>query len=327
MARIREALWKVDATPNPGAAAAPVTCPASPMNEPQPEENDVPFIEVGGPHKLVEGSPSVMTVVPVSVPVKKMAAPQDQEAKAELPAGIPIERPKPVTTASVIFRPLSGPEPALAPALERFAQELVAFHRADDPLSEQYRVLARDLAAQVAQGKPQVLLIAPATGRNEPAALVLNLAITRARQGTVSVVVIDANLYQPKTAQLLGLPQAPGLRDVLCGATSLQRAVQETGLAGLYVLTAGKPPEDGRGLIAGEAMRAVLRHLRTRFGWILITAPFWDGRPELVALGSACDAAYLVLSEAEAAEPAVQELIQLIPGQGIALRGCIYAGQ
>ena len=70
-------------------------------------------------------------------------------------------------------------------------------------------------------------------------------------------------------------------------------------------------------------MRSVLRHLRDRFDLVLVDAAPWDGRPEVVTLGSFCDAVYLVLRQNDAETPLVQELRQLIPQQGSRLRGCI----
>src|SRR5207237_303416 len=103
-------------------------------------------------------------------------------------------------------------------AAERFAKELVSFHTPDDPLSEQYRTLVCDLARHASGTKSHVALIAPATGRNDSAATVLNIAITKVKEGTVSVAVVDADFCQAKAAKLLGLPVGPGLREVLSGS-------------------------------------------------------------------------------------------------------------
>ncbi|HEV3447296.1 MAG TPA: CpsD/CapB family tyrosine-protein kinase [Gemmataceae bacterium] len=321
MARIREALWKVDSAHAPRGDLTAAPCPAVTVAEPPAEEVEIPFIEVGGPHKLVEGSPSVMA--PGNAAGKALA-PRAAVHRAEAPAT--SEAAAKPHAAGVSFRPLHRLQPELLPAAQRFSQELTAFHQPEDPLSDQYRTLLRDLAAHASAAGPHAILIAAASSRHEPAATMLNIAVTRVREGKTCVVV-DADPYEPKVTHLLGLPSSPGLQEVLSGSASLQRAVQETGLAGLHVLAAGKCPEEGGGLISSEAMRAVLRHLRMRFGWTLIKAPVWDGKPELVTLGSACDAAYLVLAEAESQEPRLQELLRIMPRQGIPLRGCIYTRQ
>ena len=63
--------------------------------------------------------------------------------------------------------------------------------------------------------------------------------------------------------------------------------------------------------------------MRERFDLVLVDAPCWDGRPEMVALGSLCDLVYVVLPEAESATPATDAWIRTLPQQGARLRGCI----
>jgi Mrp family chromosome partitioning ATPase len=216
------------------------------------------------------------------------------------------------------------PQASLAPLPQRLASDVVAFHRPDEPEAAHYRQLAVALAAQLPSDEHQVLLMTAATVTTVTATLALNLGVVRARLRRAPLVLVDANIGQPLLADKLGLPPGPGLREVLAGRVSLQRAVQETGIEDLHVLTAGKTVEEGTGLLAGEAMRSILRHLRLRYDWVLLAAPHWDGRPDLVALGGACDATYLVVTADEAQKPEIQELAQIMPQQGIQLRGCIH---
>jgi hypothetical protein len=43
----------------------------------------------------------------------------------------------------------------------------------------------------------------------------------------------------------------------------------------------------------------------------------------MVALGSACDIVYLVLSEAEAGTPDTEAWVRTLPREGARLRGCV----
>jgi Mrp family chromosome partitioning ATPase len=218
------------------------------------------------------------------------------------------------------FTPLPAePVPPLPPR-ERFASDLVAFHNPEHPVSTQYRALAEALTKQLPVGQPHVLLFAAIVPGIDTGSVVLNLGITRAVQTELRVAVVDANIHRPSIAARLGIPEAPGLQDVLSGKASLKRAMQETGHPNLFALTAGKPVDDGTSPLAGEAVRSILRHLRNRFEWILMSGPCWDGRPDVVALGAACDAVYLLLPEDRPDSP----LLDLISEQGIRLRGCIH---
>src|SRR5262249_27926067 len=162
---------------------------------------------------------------------------------------------------------------------------------------------------QLPAGRAQVLLFTAAGSGAGTTTALLNLAVTAVQGRKLRVIVVDADVRQPAVAARLGLPLAPGLQEVLAGTASLQRALPETGLANLWVLTAGEVGGGGARL-ASEAMRSVLRHLRGRFDLVLVDAPPWDGRPEVVALGSFCDAVFLVVRQELAQTAAVNDLLQ-----------------
>jgi Mrp family chromosome partitioning ATPase len=239
--------------------------------------------------------------------------------QAQLPS---FRSPEPATL-TVGFRPFPTPSPPLPPAAERFADDLVVFHRPDHPVSGQYRELWKSLAAALPATRSGALLLTAATAGAGTTTALLNLAVSAARDGKRQAVVVDADLRRPGIAQRLGLPPVPGLQEVLAGTVSLQRALRETGQANLHALTAGQGAGLTGGRLAGEAMRSVLRHLRSRFDLVLVDAMPWDGRPDVVSLGCACDAISLVVRQADASKPEVAELFQIIPEQGGRLCGCI----
>jgi Mrp family chromosome partitioning ATPase len=327
MGRILEALKQAEAQWRRPALTAPLPRPQQPevaATDPEPvavEESleeagdEVPFIEVGGPRSLVEASPTVLAAGSNGTRPAKPSQPS--QARAEPPAA-PAPPP-----GAVAFQPFPVAPPPLPPAGQRFARDLVAFHRPDHPVSEQYRELWHALAAQLPVGRPHVLLLTAAVPGAGTTTALLNLAVTAAQSGKPRAVVVDAAVGRSAVARCLGLPEAPGLQEVLAGTTSLLRALRETGQANLLALTAGEVGRGAGARLAGEAMRSVLRHLRGRFDLVLVDAMPWDGRPDVVGLGSFCDSVYLVVPQSEAQKPAVQDLLELIPQQGGRLRGCI----
>jgi Mrp family chromosome partitioning ATPase len=287
------------------------------------EEVEIPYIEVGGPKSKIDASASVLASRTVTK--KPLIPPKDNQEQlvVETAPAPPPQQTNKCALRGVVFRPYPPERPPLRPAAERFIDDLVAFHQPENPVSEHYRVLLDNLESQLPAGQAHCLLFSSPTPSTDTTTVLLNIAVTWARAATSKICIVDANLRRPSVSECLGMPMAPGLRDVLAGKVSLQNAVQETGLANLSALTAGKAAFDNPGLLAGESMRAILRHLRARFEWILIDAPCWDGRPDVVALGSACDSVYLVLTEEESNKPHTQDLMDLIQEQGSRLRGCV----
>lgn len=309
MARIREALRRTEATCCRPQEAVPPPRPYKPAER----EEEVPFIEVGGRETPMEASSSVLASAP--------PASRSSQSPESMPFGdlaIPVPPPK---SRTVAFRPfLLGPR--LVRSLSgQLAAELVALHEPHHPLSEQYRTLLRDLERQLPEGKPQTLLFMATGAQTDAAVVLLNLAITRARQGQAHDLVVDANLSRPVLAERLGLTATAGLGDVLAGKVPLPRAIQETAQANLYALPAGEGTPDSHHHLAAEPTRAVLHRLQGRFDWIFVNGPCWDGGPEGSALLSACNTAYLVVREADANTAETEGLSRLLVQRGGPLQG------
>jgi Mrp family chromosome partitioning ATPase len=300
MGRILNVLSRAD---NSEAAAQPprVPPPNLPADDGEPllvETEEIPFIEVG-PRKSLEASPSVLASPAAAIPAPVV------------PAALPAPR-------SVQFRPLPG-----RAARSSFAPELLAYHAPDQPAAQQYRdVLDAVLKAASMSERPAVFLFTAALPRSGATTTLLNLAITAAGERGRRLVVVDANFRRPAVAERLGLPVAPGLREVMAGSAALDEVIQPTELANLFVLTAGIRDTVGVRFVA-ETLRSLLRQLRQRYPLVLVDGPRWDGKPEISALGSACDAVFLVAPESEAETPQTDALLRLIPEQGARLAGCI----
>ncbi len=306
MGRVLDALRQAEA-PHGGAERRPPTTaelpgPAPLLAEDAHPAEEIPFIEVG-PRKSLEASPSVLACTPSAL--------------------LAAQTPGAAASATVAFRALGRPA---APSRSHIAPEVVAFHAPEQPASAQYRDLLAAVAAAGPGGRQAALLFVPGLPAADATPVVLNLAVTAARQGRRRVLAVDGNLRRPGVAWRLGVPEAPGLREVLAGAVTLDEAVQETEQANLLALAAGAPAGGVGPRFVAETMRSLLRQLRQRFDLVLVDGPRWDGRPDAALLAAACDAVYLVLPEKDAESAEADELLQALPAQGARLAGCVLAG-
>jgi Mrp family chromosome partitioning ATPase len=323
MGRILEALSKGGTQCQPTDDPA-LALPAHPAQSGSDSAEDIvekmPFIEVGGPRKIIDASPDVLAC-PTPGPRVSTVLPVDAPPTTPPAPGAPVAAEPGLK--SVRFRPLSPDQLLLPPAQGRFAPELVAFHQPEHPLSEGYRSLLGSIRTQLTHDRPNVLMFTAPSARAGTTTVLLNIAITAARQAEGRVIVVDANRCRPDMARRLGLPAAPGLREVLTGSASLLPTVQETGQENLCALTAGKASEDGSVRLVVEAMPMVLRLLREQFQLVLVDTPSWDGGPEAAALTSTCDAAYLVMEQTRAETPEATELLRRLRHEGSSVCGCI----
>jgi Mrp family chromosome partitioning ATPase len=318
MGRILEALTlpdlRQDSAPKPVAPDLHCVCENDAPTEDAEVGGEIPYIEVG-PRNSMEASASVMATTPTRSTAPRLVAAPDVEVP-KLPR---IEPAPPPAEAKCVPPPRS-----------RLAPELIAYHRPDHAVSQQYGRLIESLLGLAPDGRPQVLLFSCARPGAGTTTVLLNAAVAAARQGRRRVVVVDGNLRRPALAERLGLAEVGGLREVMAGSMSLERALRETDQGNLHALTAGKTSsaggQAGSVRLVSETVRSLLRNLRQRFDLVLVDGPRWDGQQDVVLLGSTCDAVYLVVAEDEAESPQVDDLYQSIPAQGGRLAGCILAG-
>jgi Mrp family chromosome partitioning ATPase len=266
------------------------------------DDVSMPYIEVG-PRRSVEGSPDVLAFKKVPVPVA-------------VPAPVAAAN----ASAIVKFRPL--PAPVVTPAA--IAAEVIAYHTPDSAASAQYRdLLAAILSATSGAAASSLLFTGSAAGVGTTT-VVLNLAVTAARQGR-RVAVVDVNARRPAVAARLALCDRPGLGEVLAGTATLDEAVQETEQPGLAALTSGGPAVNAPR--AAESYRSLLRQLRQRYDLVLVDGPRWEARPDVIAPGVACDATFLVLPAGADETPVAADLLRQLPANGVHLAGSIVAAR
>jgi polysaccharide biosynthesis transport protein len=308
MGRLLEALKQAETQrPSPRLATPPAIAPAAEEAAlPEAAETEIPFIE-WGPRKSMEASPSVL-----AAPAVRSIGPRIKDETDVVLVAPPH---------SVQFRAVPATKP-----MAKIAPELIAFHNPGHAVSTQYRELLQAILAGRPVDESQAFLFTAAHAGNGTTTTLLNAAITAARLGRRRVAVVDANLLKPALASALGLPEKPGLREVLAGVAALDEALQETAQPDLTALTAGVIQATGGIRFMAATIRSLLRQLRQRFDLIFVDAAAWDGRSETANLATICDAVYLVLSPNETDTPEIDELFRHIPEKGVKLAGCIISG-
>jgi len=103
----------------------------------------------------------------------------------------------------------------------------------------------------------------------------VNLAATVARQGH-KVLLVDGDMRRGIVYRALRIPRAPGLAEVLSGATDIGGALRTIGIAparNLYVLANGTPMDDPADSLAPDRVRQFIDRIAAEFDWVFIDTP------------------------------------------------------
>ncbi len=269
---------------------------------------DAPFVEIGGP-----GGPVFSAASPKPEPARsfpRIAAPAAPPAVVVDPSGTAFLSVHFHDTAPRVAGRTSGPD-----------EGLVALHFPDHPVSDEYRTLRDEITKQLPDATSRAITFTAASPEAGTTTVLLNLALTLARDGQ-RVLVVDANFTRPGVANKLALRPAPGLAEVLGHHLPLPWALQPTPVPSLQVLAAGAAT-DGTANAVGRDLPKLVAQLRQWFDWVLIDAGVWGVVPERDATCSAADAVYLVTREPDADCPEFSGLKTWVKQLGGSLRGYV----
>lgn len=154
------------------------------------------------------------------------------------------------------------------------------------------------------RGCRALLMTGSAPARRETAA---GLAAAAAAAGT-RTALLECDLADPGLADALGLSNAPGLHEHLCGGAGAGEILKPVVVAGpgsaaasepLVCVVAGRPTADGARLLASDAFAAALSGLRASYELVVIDGPPLGNEHSLRVLLGQVDATIACLGPAD----------------------------
>ena len=188
-------------------------------------------------------------------------------------------------------------------------------------LADEFRVIKRPLLSN-AQGKGaapvqngnliMVTSSVPGEGKTFSA---INLAMSIAMEMDNTVLLVDADVSRPSVLNVLGLPAAKGLMDVLLDDDlDLSDVMLKTNIEKFTILPVGSAAKRATELLASEAMNRLLAEMATRYSDRII---IFDSPPLLVTTEAPVLATHMgqivmVVAAGETAQPLVKQALASI---------------
>jgi Mrp family chromosome partitioning ATPase len=311
--------------------------PTRPASDVQPEEcvvdwtlqEEVPFIEVGGPGKSVELSASLVKhpaqakVQPPHPPLGKGFVPtRSADAVNAAEVVVSAARATPIVNLTdahpmtVAFEVWPGPS---GPAV--VAADVIVHHHPEHPVSKEYAALYEKMVHGLPGAGPHVLMFCGLKPRVGASTVLLNLAVVAAGLGR-RVAALDMNLARPGLAVRLGQTSPGGVREVIGGSLAPSQALLPTAIAALHILPAGGSGKQAVPL-SPAAIVWLTCWLRERYDAILIDGPCVEEAVDLAVLAPCADGIYLVLPQSDP-DVVGKGVAQSIARMGGRMRGLIH---
>ena len=134
--------------------------------------------------------------------------------------------------------------------------------------------------------------------------------------GGARVALVDFNLRQPAVHKTLGLPQGPGLTEVLLGGQDIDSVARRVN-DNLDVFTVGALEKKSLGLLRSDAVRKFFDQLAEKYDHVLIDAAAVNHYPDAQVLAGVLKEAVLVVhSDITPREAVGQAKKRIVAGGG-----------
>lgn len=198
---------------------------------------------------------------------------------------------------------------ATAAAVGSLDSHLVAALAPQSMAAEGYRSLRTRLRrAENGRALRAIIITSPAKGDGK-SLTAANLALTMAQEFQQRVLLLDADLRRPTVHRLFGLPDGPGLSDVLMGSVDVNQALVHLPEHHLTLLPAGAVPGHPAELLGSAGMRRLLDTLRTRFDRILIDMPPVAPLADTHILSPMADGVLMIVRAGVTPKPAIERAL------------------
>jgi protein-tyrosine kinase len=248
--------------------------------------------------------------------VRRVVTLPEPPAGATLVPGEPIPAfvapPVVVVTAPAATAVPSPATPPRAVSGTALNSRLVTAHSPASRAAEQYRSLRTRIIHADQVGPVHVVLITSPWRGEGKSLTAANLSLTMAQEYQRRICVVDADLRAPQLRALFGLPEGPGLTDVLTGRASLEDALVTLPEYNLTILPAGTAVEDPAELLGTTTMRRTIDTLRSQFDRVVMDTPAATPLADVSVLTSLVDSVVLVVKAGVTSRPAIQDAVAAI---------------
>ncbi len=199
---------------------------------------------------------------------------------------------------------------------------LCYFHRPGSAEAESYRTVRTALVVGLDPDKHKVIQVSSPEPGDGKSTFISNLAIALAQSGK-KVLLLDADLRRPTMHHLFDARQETGTAEVLAGEIQLGNALQQSPIANLWLLSAGKSPPNPAETLASPRLEYLFATARSGFDFVLVDTPPLLVVSDPCIVASRTDGLLLVVRTNKTSHVALRQASRLIRQHDIRLLGTV----
>lgn len=193
---------------------------------------------------------------------------------------------------------------------------MVVYHDPKSFLSEQYRHFRTNLLALNRDGSPRCLVFTSSNKGDGKSISVGNIALSLVECDNTRVCLVDCDFRAPALGRMFGLDEGPGLSDLLQKGMALDRVLQPSKIENLFLINAGKEPQNPTELLGSERFSNLINALKKDFQYILLDTPPVFPYTDACVLGARSNGIIMIVKMDQTRKTRVEKAIKSLESAG-----------
>ncbi len=190
------------------------------------------------------------------------------------------------------------------------------------PAAEAFRNLRTSIQFTNLDEPPRTLLVTSPQPTDGKSFLAANLAAVIA-QGGKSVILVDADLRHPTLHKTFAMPIEPGLTEALLAVEDRPRALRETEVERLRVVSVGSRAPDSTEMLASQTFKHYIAELTEQADVVVLDSPPVLAVSDAAVLSTLVDGVVLVMDAGKTRTPAAVQATERLASVGGVILGVV----
>ncbi|WP_242691009.1 CpsD/CapB family tyrosine-protein kinase [Cytobacillus praedii] len=193
------------------------------------------------------------------------------------------------------------------------------------PITEQYRQIRTSIQFSSVDKTIKSIVLASAQSGEGKSTTASNLAIVLAQQGN-QVLLVDADLRKPSIHYAFRVSNIEGLTNVLTKEVELDRAIKQTAIHNLSLLTSGSKPPNPSEILSSNSMEILMGKLKEMFDFVIYDTPPVLAVTDSQVLANKCDGVILVVASGKTTKELALKSLDVLKQARAHILGAVVNG-
>jgi protein-tyrosine kinase len=190
----------------------------------------------------------------------------------------------------------------------------------DDPIAvDCYNLLRTQILEKTRRQGHNAIMITSGLAGEGKTVTAINLAASIAKEMKQRVLLVDADLRNPRIHKYLGCSRGKGLSDYLKGEASVTEILLNPGFANMVVLPGGQPLSDSTDVLGSSKMEKMVEEMKHRYPdrYIIFDCPPVLLVPDALVFSSYVDGVVLVVEAGRTTTKQIRKTIALFEDRNV----------